>query len=262
MKNMTETQIKYLAGLLDADGSLSFKFCKASSGKTFVYLTLGLTASEKVDRVGYIQSLGEYAGTVCKVTYDKESFSDANKWHVQSSTEISKLLPRITKHMVVKGRHWNNLLNIFSAFRGIDVSGYIEVLKEFSIESRKDTGPIKAKNHPTWAWVAGYLDGDGCYTLSKKGALHVGCITHMEDLDGVNLLFKAFGGTVYEPRLEDSTVLWRRGLGPSHKEFALRFLRKVHKHSQLKKWKIEQMLAFHNQPQRLNEKSATAEVIV
>ena len=262
MKNMTETQVKYLAGLLDADGSLSFKFCKASSGKTFVYLNLALTASEAIDRNGFINSLAAYCGSVCKIIYDKETYTAANKWHIQSRTELNKLLPRLIKHMVVKGKHWNNLFNIFTALKTEDVTEYIEVLKEYSKESRNDTGPLKSKNHPTWAWVAGYLDGDGCYTKTKKGNLHVGCITHMNDLDGVKLLHKAFGGSLYEPRLEDSTVLWRRGLGASHKEFAIHFLRKVHKHSQLKKWKIEQLLSFHNQPQRLNEKSAKAEVIV
>ena len=261
MENMTETQIKYLAGLLDADGSLSFKFCKANSGKTYVYLILALTASEKIDRHGYVQSLEKYAGSVCKVTYEKETYTDAWKWNVQSRSDLNKLLPRLLKHMVIKGKHWNNLYEKFTEYKGIDVTGRVEVLKQFSTESRIDTGPVKAKKHPTWAWVAGYLDGDGCYTLSKQKTLHVGCIAHVNDVVGLELLSKAFGGTIYEPR-DDNSVLWRRGLGKSHRDFAIPFLRKVHKHSQLKRWKIEQLLAFHNQPQRLNKSSATAEVIV
>lgn len=245
MKNMTETQIKYLAGLLDADGSLSFKFCKAGTGKTFVYLALGLSASEKIDRHGYIESLAEYCGTTVKVHYEKDTYTDATKWHVQSRNEINKLLPRLLKHMVIKGKHWNNLFEVFTKFKGVDVTDLVDILKEYSTESRKDTGPLKPKNHPSWAWVAGYLDGDGCYTLSKKNTLHVGCITHKDDLDGVKLLQKAFGGSIYEPR-EDNTVLWRRGLGASHAAFAKHFLGKMVNHSQLKKHKIEQMLAFHS----------------
>lgn len=245
MKNMTETQIKYLAGLLDADGSLSFKFCKAGTGKTFVYLVLSLTASVKIDRHGYVESLSEFCGNTCKVTYEKETFSDATKWNVQSRSELNKLIPRLLKHMVLKGKHWNNLFNIFTQFRGQDVGGIVDILKEYSEESRKETGPLKPKNHPTWAWVAGYLDGDGCYTFSKNKTLHVGCITHKNDLEGVKLLQKAFGGSIYEPR-EDNSVLWRRGLGISHSSFAKRFLSKLVNHSQLKKHKIEQMLAFHN----------------
>lgn len=259
--NFTETQIKYLAGLLDADGSLSFKFCKASSGKTYLYLVLGLTASTKVDRKGFVQSLEDYMGTVCKITYEKESFSDAFKWNVQSRSDLNKLMPRLLKHMVVKGKHWNNLFNIYTKFKGMDITGLEETLKEYSVESRLESGPIKDKKHPTWAWVAGYLDGDGCYTLSKNKTLHVGCITHKNDLSGICLLHKAFGGTIYEPR-DDNTVLWRRGLGKSHRDFATLFLRKMRNHSQLKRWKIEQMLKFHNQSQRLSENCSTEQAIV
>lgn len=261
MKNFTESEIKYLAGLLDADGSLSFKFCKADSGKTFLYLILSLSAAESVDKHGYIKSLCEYMGSITHIQYERETYSDANLWRVQGRNDLNKLLPRLIKHMVVKGKHWQNLYNKYCELQGVDVKELVDDLKQFSEASRGDTGPVKPKTHPTWAWVAGYLDGDGCYTLSKNKILHVGCITHKEDMDGVELLHKAFGGTIYEER-EDNTRLWRRGLGKSNKDFAVHFLKKVHRHSRLKKWKIEQMLAFHNQSQRLTDGTATAEVIV
>lgn len=244
MKNFTETEIKYLAGLLDADGSLSFKFVKTSSGKTYLYLILALSASEKIDKHGYIKSLGDRAGSVCKIVYDKETYTDANKWHVQSRSELNQLLPRLLKHMVIKAKHWSFLFECFIKFKGVDVSDMVEALKEESVMSRKNVGPLKPKKHPTWAWVAGYLDGDGCYTLSNR-AVHVGCICHKDDSVGIELLQKAFGGSIYEPR-EDNSQLWRRGLGKSHKDFAEKFLRKMVNHSHLKKHKIEQMLNFHS----------------
>ena len=97
--------------------------------------------------------------------------------------------------------------------------------------------------------------GDGCYTCSK--VKHLGCITHKDDLDGVKLLHKAFGGTIYPERVQDNTVLWRVGLGVSNSALATRILPKLHKHSRLKKWKIEQLLSFHNQPHRLSEIKST-----
>ena len=255
MKSFNESEIKYLAGLLDADGSLSFKFCKSSSGKTFVYLILGLTASVKVDRMGYLKSLGERCGSVCEITYEKETFSDVLSWKVQKRSEVNMMLDRLVKHMVIKGRHWKNLQDTFNAMKGVDVTDYIDILKEYSSESRKQPGPIKPKSHLTWAWAAGYLDGDGCYTCSK--VKHLGCITHKDDLDGVKLLHKAFGGTIYPERVQDNTVLWRVGLGVSNSALATRVLPKLHKHSRLKKWKIEQLLSFHNQPHRLSEIKST-----
>lgn len=261
MKDFTESEVKYLAGLLDADGSLSFKFCKASSGKTFLYLNLSLSAAESVDRHGFVKSLSAYMGSVAKIQYEKETFSDANVWRVQGRADLNKLLPRLTKHMVVKGAHWHRMYEMYCLKQGQDVANEVSELKEFSQTSRAGSGPLKHKNHPTWAWVAGYLDGDGCYTLSKKKLLHVGCITHKNDLHGIELLQKAFGGSIYEER-EDSTRLWRRGLGKSNREFALHFLTKVHRHSRLKKWKIEQLIAFHNQPQRLSDEAPAGEAIV
>lgn len=261
MKSFSESEIKYLAGLLDADGSLSFKFCETSAGRTYLYLVLSLSASCSIDRYGYIPSLSERAGKLVKIVYEKESYSDAYKWSVQSRGELNQLLPRLLKHMVIKGRHWDWLYQTFCQTKGQDVSSAVAQLKEDSISSRKNTGPIKPKKHPTWAWVAGYLDGDGCYTLSSKPQLHVGAIAHTSDVCGLELLFKAFGGSIYQPR-EDNTQLWRRGLGKSHKQFAIMFLKKMHRHSRLKRWKIEQMLAFHNQPQRLNEQIPTGKVIV
>ncbi len=255
MERFKENEIKYLAGLLDADGSLSFKFCK-SGDKTYVYLILALTASESIDKRGYIKSLGERVGSVCKIEYEKETYSSAWKWHVQKRTDLDQLLPRLLKHMVIKAKHWQSLYNKFTELKGLDVTNRVEELKEFSTRSRKDTGPLKPKKHPTWAWVAGYLDGDGCYTMSRK-AMHIGVIAHVDDVCALELLFKAFGGSIYDPQ-PDNTRLWRHGAGISQSSFAKMFLNGVVKHSRLKKHKIEQMLSFHNQPQRLNESNAKA----
>lgn len=258
MEIFKESEIKYLAGLLDADGCLSFKFCPSSSGRVFLYLTLNITASKKIDRHGYLYSLGERVGSCCEITYDKPTYSDAVKWHVQGRSDLNKLLPRLTKHMVVKGKRWKWMFDLFVKMKGKDVKWLKDgIQKELS---NIPYGPVKPKNHPSWPWVAGYLDGDGCYHLSKR-AVHIGCITHKDQLDGVELLYKAFGGSVYPPR-EDNSVLWRRGAGKSNKDFAIPFLKKVHGHSRLKKWKIEQMLNFHAQSQRLTDVTSTEEVIV
>lgn len=260
MEKFKENEIKYLAGLLDADGSLSFKFSKSSSGKTFLYLILGISASKKIDRNGYLYSLGERMGSISEIKYENVNHNDAVYWKVQGRSDLDQILPRLLKHMVIKAKHWKRLYDKYTEYKGIDILDKIEELKEFSETSRKDTGPLKHKVHPTWAWVAGYLDGDGCYTF-KNNAIHVGAIAHIDDVCSLQLLQKAFGGSLYEPR-EDNTQLWRHGLGRNNSSFAKMFLTGVVKHSRLKKHKIEQILNFHNQPQRLNESTSKDEVIV
>jgi len=251
MKTFKEGEIKYLAGLLDADGSLSFKFCKTPTGATYLYLVLALTASNKIDRHGYVNSLGERAGMCCPITYEKETYSDATKWNVQARAELNQLLPRLLKHMVIKAKHWSRLFRLFTRYKGVDVTSKVERLKKLSTLSRDKTGPLKPKNYPSTAWTAGYIDGDGCYFSKNGRPVSVGVISHTKDAAALYFLQKSFGGSVYEPR-PDNTQLWKRGLGPSNKDFAEEFLRKMVKHSRLKKHKIESMISFYNQPQRLN----------
>lgn len=164
------------------------------------------------------------------------------------------ILPRVIKHMVVKGSHWNNLFMKWIELKGKPLTdGEIAQLKAWSEESRKVAQPLKPKNHPTWAWLAGFLDGDGYYSLQKGKVKHspnycslrVGAVCHKSDRVSLDLIKKAFGGSFKE---EGDILRWYRNLGPRDKDFAVPFLKKVHAHSKLKKWKIEQMLAFHNEP--------------
>lgn len=256
MKSFTETEIKYLAGLMDADGCLSFRFTD-----NYCYLELSLAASESIDKHGYVDSLGERAGSVSIREYPGTNWSPSHQWRVSKRSELNMLLPRIIKHMVVKGKHWNNLFTKYTELKAtLLTDSEIEKLKTWSSASRKEAGPLKPKNHPTWAWTAGFLDGDGYYSLQYGKVKHspnycslrMGAVCHKDDRVSLDLLHKAFGGNFKE---EGDILRWYRNLGPRDKSFAVPFLQKVHAHSKLKKWKIEQMLAFHNnQLQRLTEK--------
>lgn len=259
MEKFNESEIKYLAGLLDADGSLSFQFVDNK-----VYLNFSLAASESIDKHGFVDSLGKKAGNVTIRSWEDKNWSPSHQWRVQASNEINMLIPRFVKHMVIKGAHWKRLYDKWCEMKSKTLSTEdIENLKSFSEESRKQAGPVKHKNHPTWAWVAGYLDGDGCYTFKKHSnpeavncmTLKVMVVCHKDDRVGIDLLFKAFGGSIRE---EQDWLRWTRNLGVKDSSFANEFLRKVHWHSHLKKWKIEQMLAFHNNRlQRLSVNKST-----
>lgn len=243
MKLFNESEIKYLAGLLDADGSLSFCFV---DGK--LYMEMSLAASESIDRHGYIDSLADRLGWLTIREYPGKNWSPSHQWRVTSRRDLNLLLPRITKHMVVKGAHWKRMFDKWTELRTVCLTEEeIQDLKDWSNSSRKQAGPIKPKNHPTWAWVAGFLDGDGYYSF-RKGKKEttpskVGCCCHIDDRICIDLIAKAFGGSVRE---EGEILRWQKAVGKQSKSFAIPFLKKVHLHSRLKKWKIEQMLAFHN----------------
>lgn len=244
---ITETEIKYLAGLIDADGSLSFEFTNKR-----VYLALSLISAESIDRVGYVSSLQELTsmGTVCKKERQNTVWSSVTVWKVIKAKDIEMLLPRLIKHLVIKGKHFQRMLDMWLKHRSVVLSDIvIEQLKIFAKASRADAGPVKDKKHPTWAWVAGYLDGDGSYIFKKppsqkEARMLVQATAHEKDKIALDLLFKAFGGTlnnrgVSHPHIWD----WKHSLGKANTSFAIHFLQKVLRHSKLKKHKIELMLA-------------------
>ncbi len=269
MKQLTETDVKYLAGLMDADGSMSFQFVPYKD-RFNVRLLLKLQQSLSIDLGGvFIRGLTDFGGSAqfIEMSSENPNWSDAYRWNVQSVEQLNMLVPRLTKHMIIKARHWDRLLTKYNELFGKSVSEQ-EMLEliEFSNISRKDTGPLKEKKHPTWAWVAGYVDGDGCYykrTRNKNGRkyteLIVRIVAHNDDMPGLNLLHKAFGGRLDKSNYEE-THSWTRNLGPKDTQFAVMFLKKMHRHSRLKKWKIEQLLHYHSQ--RLSDKTSTEEAIV
>lgn len=267
----TETEIKYLAGLMDADGSLCFHFKHYRDDKYNVSLKLVLQQSVSIDRDGkfinWLNTFGGFSQPIKVDRGDNPNWSDANRWTVTSLTELNMLVPRLTKHMVIKAKHWEALLSKINSIHGKSVSTIeMNELKEFAKTSRQNSGPLKPKKHPTWAWVAGYIDGDGCYYQRQRKKnwgvateLLVRVVAENNDKQSLELLHKAFGGNL-KANNHESTHYWTRNLGNADAQFALHFLRKMVIHSRLKKHKIEGMLHYHLQ--RLTKQTATAEVIV
>lgn len=247
---MNETLIKYLAGLLDADGSLSFTFKHDQNreGLCFIGLMMQLASSTAVDKLGFIDSLPTLTGMgTFHLSGDNDQFKS---WKVSKRADLEMLLPRLIKHMVIKAKHWNWLLNMWRTIR-ID-RGTIslqerEILTQASKESRRlNSGPLKPKNHPTWAWLAGYIDGDGCYS-HRLHVHNISAVAHINDIEVLYFIQRAFGGRIENQGQSDNVYIWRRGLGYRDRSFALKFLPNLAKHSKLKRIKIDAMIHHHQQ---------------
>lgn len=258
---MNETLIKYLAGLLDADGSLSFSFASDENrpGRFFVRLSLRLTASDVVDLKGFVNSLPELTGMGTTSRYgNNDKFC---VWAVSKRADLEMLIPRLTKHMVIKARHWQWLLGQWRELRqdsNTVTTEQREALTAASKESRKTrVGPLKPKNHPTWAWLAGYLDGDGWYAYRRnydktrgywQYSISVGAAAHDDDASVLDFLQRSFGGIIREHSKESTHLkVWYRSLGYQNRSFALRFLPHLAKHSRLKRHKIDAIIHHHQQ---------------
>lgn len=253
---MNESLVKYLAGLLDADGSLSFNFKNDHNrpDRNFVGVGLRLASSDAVDLGGFIETLPELTGMGGVSRYGANQ--QFKTWTVSRRSDLERLLPRLLKHMLIKAQHWQWILDSWRGLRSATVSGEeMEALKIASKESRQQrVGPLKPKNHPTWAWLAGYLDGDGCYAYRKHFArtigrwqwsMNVSALTHVNDASVLAFIQNAFGGSI---RDEGPTMKkWTRSLGYQSRSFAESFLGSVAKHSRLKRHKIEAILHHHQQ---------------
>jgi hypothetical protein len=259
---MNESLVKYLAGLLDADGSLSFECHRGYDDRVRISLKLHLVAVESMDRHGFIASLPTLTGFGSINQYALGN-AQVVQWFVGHRADLEMLLPRLIKHMVIKARHWQWLLDYWRDYRS-QAKGQKslseaewQALSAASRESRKNVGPIKPKNHPTWAWLAGYLDGDGCFSFrtSRNHNMRLSVSAHVTDLSVLEFLQNSFGGTIKPNSAKPQIKVWWRGLGPSHASFVLRFLPQLVKHSRFKKHKIEQMIHFHRQ--RLSVSRAT-----
>ena len=165
---MNESLVKYLAGLLDADGCLSFSNHTGYDGKVRVGLKLGLVAADAIDHHRFVASLPGLTG----IGNTHRTYGRYTSWTVCNRADLEMLLPRLIKHMVVKAKHWQWLLDFWRGWRSQDKGQKCMSVEEWKVlqrtaqESRRTrVGPIKPKNYPTWAWLAGYLDGDGCYSF-------------------------------------------------------------------------------------------------
>ena len=174
--------------------------------------------------------------------------------------EARKLFNLIGKHLRVKGTHFNNICETYTALNTLRLSdSAVEELKAYSKCSRESSSWLKQPKHPSWAWLAGYLDGDGHYQcrLNRKkcNELSVQAVASSSDSKVLEFLKEHLGGSLYTT--VSGVVRWRRGMGKSHEKFALPVLKKLRKYSCLPgKYKaIQRMIEFHekNKSQRLNK---------
>lgn len=272
---INESLVKYLAGLLDADGSLSFEHHK-DGGRVRISLRLHLMSSEDIDRHGFVASLPALTGHGNTNQYTLAATGrQYTQWFVGDRAGLEMLLPRLIKHMVIKARHWQWLLEFWRDWRSQEKgqrSMTVEEWEALSLRSREsrrtNVGPIKPKNHPTWAWLAGFLDGDGCFSFrtSRNRNMRLSVSVHEIDVSALELLQKAFGGTIRPNSHKPHVKVWWRGLGPTHRSFALAFLPKLVRQARLKRHRIEEMIHWlreHGAPQnghrqRLSVPEATA----
>lgn len=260
-KLFTETLAKYIAGLTDADGSLSLTAAKLPDGTFRPSLVFKIVQADSVDKdFKTITALHE-ATKLGRLQYTKAKGNKAPtcSWCISAYNELELFLPRIAKYLVIKGQHFKRSFDWYKSIRGKrynqqELTWFRQNLKQ----SRADAGPLKPKNYPSAAWLAGYTDGDGClYGGSRQKLFTVSF--HKDDLCGVELIQKAFGGHIYHNLWKNNPNVsqYRLSIGGKKQLNAtgVKFIRYILPHLKIKRHKAEQLLAMHQQ--RLNERDST-----
>jgi hypothetical protein len=171
------------------------------------------------------------------------------EWKIRASEELEMFVPRIAKYLIIKGAHFKRSLEWWRTIRGSrysqeELSWFRENLKQ----SRADSGPLKPKNYPSAAWLAGYLDGDGCLYLGERQKM-LTISFHKDDIVAPQLIQKAFGGNIYTGLWKNSpdvcqyrlTLGGKNSLNPTGRKL----LQYVVPHLRIKKHNAELLLALH-----------------
>jgi len=191
--------LKYLAGLLDADGSITYQIREwdgpkcGPSKRVQVYLALSQSGSRDfVELVAWSltpPSCTQYWG---HIKFDARHKRDAWCWSVGGKRAVS-VCNLLKKYLVLK----RGLAELAGKVDGQDMDREI-------IEAawRAADMPIVPK-HPTTKWTAGYIDGDGSFSVrrpkDRKSAQIVLQITsEKRRRAGVELLHKQYGGSLYD----------------------------------------------------------------
>jgi len=232
LKEHSEQLNKYVAGLLDTDGWIGFEFV----GET-PYVRLGLAQAATVDTdFQMLRAVHKHYG-LGTLTYGFQA-NDISQCTWRLSTKEAKILYGLVgKHMRVKQTHFKNILSHSG-------EGSREELTKFSKESRATTKWLKRPKRLSYAYVAGLLDGDGCYRVRRRNGRVVSmCVkVAMNEEFILEKLLEDFRGSINQH--SEGLKCWRRGLGKGHSKFALPFLKKMRLYSCIenKYRKIDEMI--------------------
>lgn len=220
---------KYFAGFVDADGSLGIHIRKRDDGLFSLYPKV------QVGQLTFRSSNLEELAKNFNVSVKEKKGTDFSLCDF-CGTKARNFIELIKNHLVIKDDLAEYILTIPEV---VDAT-QLKLIKSNIKSLRKKNQPTK--NHPSRKWMAGYVDGDGCFSGSVKhnGTLNIklsiACCS--DATAGIRLIQKAFGGTIYKSA--GNSTYYEAYLGEAKtKEFYDNF----GKHLRIKK---DQMLLVRN----------------
>jgi hypothetical protein len=243
-------KIKYVAGLVDSDGSITFKTHKSSNGLYNTYPEIEI--AQLAVRCQILKELADEWAVEIKKKKVKNHEREAVVFKM-SGNKARRFLEQIKQHLVLKQDIVEYVLNESGL-------GYtkeqLKVLKDNLRVLRKEE-QVKKKSKLSYQWAAGYVDGDGCLSaiLNKHGSVNVtlDVTSWVYKEEGLVLLQRNFGGTL---KNQGSTLHWRL---PINQYNAVTVLGKLAKHSWIKRQQLEYVKNFMSSGKHFKARGATRE---
>ena len=208
--------VKYYAGLFDADGSFDMWPTKRKSGLYYINIKASLYQKDKA----ILEPLAShYDVPICK--------SGVVYCVTLHGSKAQSFMETVRQYLVIKQPVVDYLLSI----KGTTVED-ISIVRSNIQAHRKLAAPEKP--WPSRKWMAGYVDGDGCFHSSfrkKDGCVEfkLAVVSHVSQMAGLSLMQKAFGGRIYE---QDDVRKWAVTLSISKGKQILNYFSK---HLEMKK---------------------------
>ncbi len=202
---------KYFAGFVDADGSIGIHIQKRDNDR------YGLYPKCQIGQLSFRANNLKEIAEEYNVSVTEKRNTDFSIVELTGRKAL-RFIEHIKGHLVIKDEVADYILNLPSEVSKEELKAIKKVVKSL----RKKSEPTR--NHPSRKWMAGYIDGDGCFyaRTSPTGTLNCKLIvaSSVDASAGLKLLQKAFGGSI---RNAGNTCHWETYLGVSKAKQILDF---------------------------------------
>jgi len=245
--------VKYYAGLFDADGSFGIQVDKRQDG------TFRLSARASLKQLEFRAKPLKDLAEELKGTLYTELHEDKPGWRptcgfVVTHQKAVSLMEKLKNHLVIKREVVDYILTINGQVVNKEV---LKAIKKILKDLRYEIHTLN-KNHPSRRWMAGYIDGDGC--IRSQVRRYGGLSTKLEvtsydrDTQGVELLQKAFGGSINKHG--NNAIRWVVNITENN---ANKIIGYFQKHSSMKRTQLLYVLDYLNKGKHLKKRGATLE---
>jgi hypothetical protein len=182
---------KYLAGFIDADGYVSVRARVGARPD----LEVGIAQRQLYsDPLEYAHD--EFGGRL-------EAHDIEGVMHAKLSLRCGparQLLERLSKYMVLKRHHAEQMIALVDSSPVLKTREEVLRVRE-QVKAIRAQGASSIPNFPSRKWLAGYFDGDGCFSVKVEkvngyGYAHAAILAAKNYTAGIVLLHQAFGGRI------------------------------------------------------------------